>query len=227
MHEVEFLDLGRLRRDIVEGSQHTYNVISTYRQESSDQIIVSSPRRMLESWDLDFEDRELTVTLDWPRNQRGVFRRAPSFDFSWIAIGLSLYMMAGACIRLPSEFMRVRSSGSSGGASMASIARPKRALHFAVLAIGFLVGLALGILIWSAAAIRRIPLPWDAVITVQLALILVIVGLRASAAPRLKPPGRLGWTSLLVSGALLGAGVMGTVVGVIRLWSLLELGRYL
>lgn len=227
IYELEFVDSDTLICNTSDNGQNTYNIQFQYVFIGENRIKITAPRRLSSEWEILTEGDELVIkSSTWPEGV-GVFKKSTVMNWSSVAIWLSLCVIGTFLITIP------RTKTKNGELSVANIGQYQSAglsryTIYNLMALAFFIsGLFGGMLIWSFPPLLRVRLPWDAVITLELGAILVILGIRTILANhRVFMEARtISWIYLLGI-FLLGAGALGMIIGSGRLFIFIETGFY-
>jgi len=229
VYELEFVDPHTLITNISNNGQKSYNIKFQYNYIGDNRIKISSPRRLSSEWEVIYEghDEQLVInSLSWPGGT-GVFRRSVTVYWPSFALFLGYCVLGIFFIPVP------KISREIGGLEIAEknqndLTRlQRRAILILITFVIFISGMIGGALLWSFPSLRQIRLPWDAVITIELSIILLILGLKTILTNRqvfIKPI--ISWTYFLGI-FLIGSGFLGIVIGAGRMFLFIQTGFYL
>jgi hypothetical protein len=221
--EMEFLASNTLLCDTSVQGRADYNIRFEYKVVGPNRIALTAPRRLSSEVEIRRADAMLVVTgRPWPEGT-GVFRRATAVNWQYVAWLGALCAAAALLLLVP----RIR-VGIVGAGAMHSLrfGHAKHAMDSLIALLFFAGGVVGGGLLWSAPALLRVRMPWDATITVELALLLAVLGLRMVVAHHtvFERSGPRGF--YLLGALLLAAGIVGVVAGGGRLLLYLGTGFY-
>jgi len=215
---MDFVDFDTLLLYITKNGINHYNVQYQYTFIAENKIRITAPRRLTSEWEVIKSGDLLILNSNvWPGGT-GVFKRGVNMNWPTIAILLG-FCIAGSFLIVPPLTKTENQGLGRQGTKQTNHSNLSAYIHRIIGTLTvFVIGTAVGLLMWSWPPLLRIRLPWDTIIILELSVILFVVGMRTIRAnlPIFVLIGKIGWLYFLGI-LLIGVSIPGVVSGLAKL----------
>jgi len=227
VYELEFVDTRTLICNFLKNGQRRYNVQFQYTHIEEDKIKITAPRQVSSEWRIINTGHQLYIEgSPWPQGT-GVFSKTNHTNWLIVALFLNFFVIGAFFVDIPGKTMGDNVTIARQIESRLPYSTTKYLLNNLIVLISFVLGIIVGFFAWSLPVLLRVKLPWDAIVTLELSIILLTLGLRILLVHYQAFMEAIMKWEYPLGAFLFGAGILGIIVGVGRILIFVELGYYL
>jgi len=229
---MDFVDSKTVFLDFAFQQQKFDNIRFAYTFLRPNEITFWAPRWNRSYWNIVYDGNQLALTgvsaFGWPAwsAEKGSFKKESAATWPLITLLLAFSVGGALLVAPPRSKMNKATERNVKGSTKSRSARFLRSILLILCSMGvFGLGFLIGAVLWNSQIVLKVWLPWDAVITLELSLALLILGFRTIGSNRMFIGRfRISWYYFgLILG---GVGAYGFVQSIFALVALKLWGQY-
>lgn len=226
--QLEFVEPNQLIYNRMTHEVEEYNLVFHYEFTGENQIKLQA--RLIDEWEIYRDGEDLKVHSTAGLVKDGSFKRQPVIEWPLIGFILGAISLGLLFVDLPHVLQRKKMGENHSYTEQQVQTRfPSLVLKTLVQIIVFAVGLVLSYNAWYSQPLQMVRVPWDAIITLEIGVTLLIPSVKVVRLSRNKFREHSFFSTIYWNYAatfLLGSGCGGVVVGLFKLAILLYFGSY-